>query len=145
MRVGWIAMVVAAVAWAGCAGGEPANPNLAAPKLVIAHRADGNATVFLHSAFGERVYDWIHLEIDNATLVNETSTFAVEEIVGPGFYVEASAQFGEALYELRARVDVFRVEERASVALVDADGEWAKEAESFDLPYERLLEPRSNA
>lgn len=143
MKARWIVAVLVGAAIAGCAGGEPANPNLAAPKLVIAQRDDGNATIFVHSAFGERVYEWIAVSVDNETLTNESSTFAVEEVVAPGFYVEATAEFADAVYQLRARVDVFRVEERASVALVDADGDWPKDAESFDLPYERLLEPRS--
>jgi hypothetical protein len=143
MKAGWLAALLVAVAWSGCAGGEPANPIVAAPKLVIAPRDDGNVTVYIHSAFGERAYEWIELRIDNVTRVNRTGTFSLEEAVPNGFYLEAQAEFGDALYQFRGRVEVFRFEERASVSMVGPDGEWPKEAESFSLPFEHLLERRT--
>jgi hypothetical protein len=142
MKGAWVMALLAAIALAGC-GTQPANPSLAAPKLVVAARPDGNATVFVHSAFGERAYEWIAITVDNQTMVNRTSAFSVETSLTTGFYLEVAAQAGDEVYVLRARVDVFAPEERASVSLVDPQGEWPKEAESFGLPFERLLDRRA--
>ena len=144
MHAGWVLALLAAVAMGGCANGEPSNPNLAAPKLVLAARPDGaNATVFIHSAFGERTYEWIELRVDNTTHLNRTAAFSVEETLPLGFYFEAWAEAGDAVYQLRGRVDLFVVEERASVSLVNADGRWPDDPESYGLPFEHLLERRS--
>lgn len=139
MKASWMLVLVASAAVSGCAGDDPANPNLAAPKIVVAPRPDGNASVFIHSAFGERQYDWIQLRVDNATIANNTAVFSIEQIVGPGVDVDAAAGAGDAVYVFRARIDVHPVEERASVAFLTHEGEWL-EAESFGLPFERLLE-----
>ena len=143
MKAGWVLACILAVAASGCTAGEPANPHLAAPKLVIAPREDGNATVFIHSAFGERVYEWIELKVDNVSVGNRTSSFSMEEVAPRAAFIEARAVYADALYEYRARIDVFPVDERASVTLVEADGDWAREPESFELPYEAFLERRS--
>lgn len=142
MKAAWIVALLATVALAGCAA-QPANPSLSAPKLVVAARPDGNATVFMHSAFGERAYEWISLSADNQSLTNRSSAFSVEASLLSGFYLDAAAQAGEEVYVLRARIDVFAAEERASVSLVDSEGKWPDEAESFGLPYEHLLERRA--
>lgn len=134
--------LLAGAALAGCAGGDAANPNLAAPKLVVAARPDGNLTLFVHGAFGDRLYEWIHVRVDNATLVNRTAAFSAEESRAAGFYLEASAQVSQEVYVLRARIDHDPAQERAIVSLVSMDAEWA-DAETFGLPFERLLERRS--
>lgn len=143
MKAGWVLACILAAIASGCTAGEPANPNLAAPKLVVAPRPDGNATVFIHSAFGERVYEWIELKVDNGSVGNRTSSFSMEEVAPRAAFIEARAMFGDTLYEFRARIDVFPADERASVTLVEANGEWAREPESFELPYEAFLEQRS--
>lgn len=141
MKAAWIVALLATVALAGC-GAQPANPSLAAPKLVVAARPDGNATVFVHSAFGERSYEWIALSIDNQSLTNRTSAFSIEASLATGFYLDVAAEAGEDVYVLRARIDVFEAEERASVSLVDSEGKWPDEPESFGLPFEHLLDRR---
>lgn len=141
MRATWVLGILAAATVAGCAGGDAANPNLGAPKLHIAARPDGNLTLFVHGAFGDRLYEWIHVRIDNETLVNRSASFSVEESRAPGFYVDASAELSDEVYVLRARIDHEPAPERLAVSLVGIDGEWAQ-AERFGLPFERLLERR---
>ncbi|HUR69988.1 MAG TPA: hypothetical protein VM370_12140 [Candidatus Thermoplasmatota archaeon] len=145
MKAGFFVALLAAAALSGCTTGDTANPNLAAPKLVVAPRPDGNATLFIHSAFGERAYDWVTLRIDNETRLNRTASFSVEEVLAPGFYLEAEAGLGEVVYTLRGRFDVFVPEDHVSVSLVDHDGAWPREAESQRLPFEHLLERRAEA
>lgn len=142
MKAVWLLALLIGASLAGCTA-QPANPSLAAPKLVIGSRPDGNATVFIHSAFSERAYEWIAIAIDNETRENRTDAFSIELNLQPGFYMDASAGWKSEVYQLRGRVDVFAKEERASVSLVSGDDTWATQAESFGLPYQHLLERRS--
>lgn len=133
-----LALLLAAAA-AGCTGDEAANPNLAAPKLVLTARADGNITVFIHGAFGDRIYDWISLRADNMTISDRTQAFSLEETVPrPGFYFEAAASTARDAYELRGRVDVDFAKDEARVSFVQPDGDWGNE-QGFGLPFERVL------
>lgn len=140
MKASLVVVLLATAAASGCAEGGPANPNLAAPKLVLQARADGSVTVFIHSTFGERLYEWISLAADNVTIDNRTGVFSLEEsIAQPGFFVEATAGTPREMYTLRARFDVDAKEEQVLVAFHDDKGEWSKEPEAFDLPFERVL------
>lgn len=138
-------VIVAFAALAGCTGNEPANPNLAAPKVLVQPRPDGQVTLFVHSAFGERSYEWLHVAVDNVTLVNRTYGFSVEETVAPaGFFLAVSAQAGQQLYETRARIDLDVAEERAVVSFQEADGKWS-EPRPYSLPFGTILERRETA
>lgn len=144
MKAGWLVALVATAAASGCAGGEAGNPNLSAPKLVLQARPDGSVTVFMHGAFGDRLYDWISLAADNLTLNNRSVAFSLEETVNrTGFFLDATAGTPREMYTLRARVDVDLVEERVFVAFHEDDAEWS-DRESFDLPFERLLVRRAS-
>lgn len=145
MKAGWLVTLLAGVALAGCTGEEPANPNLAAPKLVLQARPDGNVTLFIHGAFGDRLYDWMALSIDNESLASRTIAFSIEEtIASPGFYFEAAAGTARETYELRGRADVDAREEEVDVAFLGADGEWSDE-QTFGLPFERVLVRRDTS
>jgi hypothetical protein len=145
MKAGWLLALLAGAAFAGCADGEPANPNLAAPKLVLEARPDGDVTLFAHGAFSDRLYDWIGLAVDNETLVNRTTAFSAEETVdASGFFFEAWAGTSRETYVLRGRADVDLAQERVVVAFFDAEGEWG-DTQSFALPFERVLVRRATA
>ena len=136
-----VALILLAGAFAGCAGGDGggANPNLLAPKLVVQQRPDGNVTVFAHGAFREELYDWIALAVDNASVVNRTWAYSVEETVAStGFFVEVEAGTVDARYEVRARLDVNETSERVKVSFLE-DDEWA-EPRVFGLPFEHILD-----
>lgn len=143
MKAGLFVALLAAAAAAGCADGGSPNPSLAAPKLVLQARADGSVTIFIHSTFGERLYEWISLASDNATINNRTQVFSLEESVDqPGFFAEATAGTQRETYTLRARFDVDAAEEQVLVSFHDDKGEWSKEPEAFGLPFERVLNRR---
>lgn len=145
MKASLVAALLAGALAAGCVGDEPANPNLAAPKLVVQARPDGGASVFVHGAFGDRLYEWVSVAIDNVTLENRTSAFSVEEQVNAtGFYIDAAAGTAQETYSLHARIDVDPVEERVIVSLVNEKEEW-DDPQSFGLPFERVLTRRPNA
>src|SRR5438067_2368200 len=115
MRLALLAVVLAALA-SGCVtggAGGPGNPNLAAPKLVVQPRQDGNVTLFVHGAFRDGLYDWINMTVDNATLANRTNVFSLEDAVAsPGFFVEVHAAANRQIYLARARIDVNLTSER---------------------------------
>lgn len=135
-----LASVLLGATLAGCAvDGDPANPNLLAPKVLLQPRSDGGVTVFVHSAFGDHDYDWMTLAVDNVTVANRTQAFSLEErIPSTGFFLTVRAGAGEQVYEMRGRVDVDPSGERARVALLDGDGEW-DDPRTFNLPMERIL------
>lgn len=143
----WVPLVLLGAALSGCAGGsDTGNPNLVAPKVVLALRADGNLTLYLHSAFGEHRYDWLEVRVDNATIANRTSAFSLEESTNAtGFFLDVAAEAQGQLYQYRARVDLARAgaTENLRVATVDDEGTWS-EPRSFGLPYQQILDhPRS--
>lgn len=130
----------------GCAGGEsPANPNLLAPKAILAAKPDGNATIYVHSAFGDHEYDWIEVVLDNVTLENRTDVFSFEaDVPEPHYMLEVSAGAGNQVYHLRSRIDIASGREKALVAIENDDGTWG-DAKSFGLPWEHILNRRSTA
>lgn len=137
---GWAVALVGAACLAGCA--EGGNPNIFAPKLVIDARPDGGATVFVHSAFGERPYDALSMSLDNATTFARDHTFSLEErLPQDGFYLEVEAAVAQETYALRARLDILPDREHATVAFVDLEGQWS-DAREVNLPFERILERR---
>jgi len=144
----WLPLLVAAAALSGCAAGQPAspNPNLAAPKLVVAARADGNFTVFMHAAFGDRAYDWLTLSLDNASVANRTSAYSLEQAVnGTGFFLDVGASSQGQLYQYRARIDVIpgASGDRLKASVLDDEGRWS-EPRTFNMPFEQILDhPRS--
>lgn len=145
MKASWLLVLLAGAALAGCTGADPANPNLAAPKLVLQARPDGNVTLFIHGAFGDRLYDWIGVDIDNETLVNRSIAFSAEEIVpASGFFFEASARTTRETYSLRGRADLDAQEARVKVAFLDDQDDWS-DTQSFALPFERVLVRRDSS
>ena len=141
MKVVSLASVVLGSVLAGCTlGGTSGNPNLLAPKVILQAWPDGNLTVYVHSAFGEHDYDWLALAVDNQTVANRTGVYSMEERVpATGFFLTVRAGAADQVYELQARVDVDRTQERARVAFLDARGEW-DDPRSFNLPVERILD-----
>lgn len=139
MKPGWVLLVIAGAALAGCAEGGSANPNLSAPKLVLHARAEGEVAVFIHGAFAERLYEWMSLRVDNETVLNRTVVFSLEHAIpSTGFFFEASAGTARESYGLSGRVDLLPASERVEVSFLDEDGEWS-DAQSFGLPFERVL------
>lgn len=136
-----VALLLLAGALSGCAGGEGggANPNLLAPKLVVQQRPDGNVTVFAHGAFREQLYEWIAVSVDNASRVNRSWSYSVEEVVNAsGFFVEVEAGTPESRYEVRARIDLNETAERVRVSFLE-DEAWA-EPRVYGLPFEHILD-----
>lgn len=135
-------LAVAAIALlGGCTAGEPVNPNLSAPELLIQPRPDGNVTLYVHGAFGERSYDWIELQVDNLTIANHTDVFSLEERVQThGFFATVRAGVNDQIYETRVRFDLVE-DERALVAFLDQKGEWV-DARPYGLPFGTILERR---
>lgn len=144
----WLSLLLVVAALGGCTTGEPAspNPNLAAPKLVVAARDDGNFTVFVHAAFGERAYDWLSLSLDNRTVANRTTAYSLEQQVnGTGFFLDVGAATQGQLYAYRARVEILPAAngDRARVSTLDEQGRWS-DPRTFNLPLEQILDhPRS--
>jgi len=143
---GWgVPLLLLAAVLSGCAGGDSTttNPNLLAPKLQLAARPDGNATVYVHSAFGEHVYDWIELKVDNRTVANRTSAFSLEERVNStGFFLDVSGAAQGQTYAYRARVDV--VADKLRVSALGSDGAWA-DPKTFTLPFAQILDHERSA
>ncbi|HWH09413.1 MAG TPA: hypothetical protein VNX21_09445 [Candidatus Thermoplasmatota archaeon] len=133
-----VALLVALAGCTGPEGGSP-NPNLLAPKVVVGARPDGNATLFVHGAFREHLYEWILVRVDNATLSNRTWTFSSEERVDrAGFFLEVEVGTADSLYRSRARVDLNATDERVRVAFLDDDG-W-NDARAYNLPFEHVAD-----
>lgn len=126
---------------AGCVGnGEPANPNLLAPKVVLDGLEDGSYTVFVHSAIGERRYDSLVLLVDNETVVERYDVFSLEHRIEvlPAF-VDVRAVSGTTQFSFRASLLPDPEENGVGIALVSATGEWS-EPRRYSLPFERFLE-----
>lgn len=132
--------ILGVVLLSGCTlGGGAGNPNLAAPKLVVGVRSDGNATIFVHGAFREQVYDWIEVAVNNETLTNRTEAYSAEATLAAiGFFLDVKAGAGSRVYQGRARLDIAAAEERVRVATNTADG-WS-DARTTTLPYELILD-----
>ena len=134
-------LLVLLVALAGCTGtqGGSPNPNLLAPKVVVGARPDANVTVFVHGAFREHLYAWVHVRVDNETLSNRTWVFSSEEQVDrTGFFLEVEVGTDDALYRSRARVDIDAPEDRARVAFLEESG-W-EDARAVSLPFEHIAD-----
>lgn len=142
MRLASLALLMAVPLLAGCAtDGEPANPNLLAPKVVVDALPDGSLTIFVHSAFGERRYDRLEILVDNASESVRTASFSIEHRVNrtPAF-LEVRAASGEETFRFQGLVALPPVrDERIEVAFVSEEGEWS-EAREYGLPFERILE-----
>lgn len=137
-----MALLALAAALSGCVSDDPANPNLAAPKVVVQARPDGDVTLYVHGAFGERLYEWLTLRVDNVTVTNQTNRFSLETTTpARGFFLEVAGESGEQLYESRARVDIDPTGQRAVVSSLDAKGKWGDER-SYSLPFGTILERR---
>lgn len=142
MNAGWLVAGLVCILMAGCTSeGGTTNPNLLAPKLVLDQREEGNVTVFVHSAFGERAYDWIRVSVDNRTLVNRTEAFSIEEDLGAaGIHLTIEAGVADQRYALQVRIDEANADGKLRVSVLDiADDEWA-DPRTTGLPYERILE-----
>lgn len=140
MKAGWLIPLLVAASFAGCTAGEAPNPHLLSPKVVLQARPDGNLTVYVHSAFGERAYDWLSLRVDNVTVANRTDAFSLEETVpGDSHFLEVTTGTSTQVYVMRARVDVEPDGERAQVSFLDDEGAWS-DAKPFTLPFEHILE-----
>lgn len=139
----WVPLLLLAAALSGCTGESAGpSPNFVAPKLVLAARDDGNLTLFVHAAIGERAYDWLSLSVDNASVVNRTSAYSLEESVnGTSVFVTVSAMSGDQLYAWRGHVEVLPVPgaERARIARLDDEDVWS-EPRLYSLPFEQILD-----
>lgn len=141
MKPGWVVALLVVGALGGCAagGGNPQNPNLLAPKLVVHPRADGGAILYVHGAFREQVYDWIRVAIDNETVDNRSTVFSFETVVPTqAFFLDVEAGAGESVYRARARLDLDVENDRVLVATLEDDG-WS-DARASSLPYEDILD-----
>lgn len=137
MKAGWLAVVVAAAALGGCT--DNANPGLAAPKLVLAPRQDGGIEIFIHAAFGERLYERLTLAIDNESLANDVDVFSVERTLPKTtFYFDATAQTARETYGVRGHATLEPQGEQFEVALHADDGTWT-DPEDYNAPFERVM------
>jgi len=142
----WASLLLLA-ALSGCAGqGSVANPNLQAPEIVLAPRPDGNFTIYVHAAFGDRAYEWLSLSLDNRTVANRTLAYSLEEPVnGTSFFVTINAASGDQLYDWRAHIDIEPSDgtEHARIARLDERNAWS-DPRTYSLPYTQILDhPRS--
>ena len=136
-------MLLVASPWTGCLSGDPANPNIAVHKMLVSERDDGNFTVYVHSQFGEHMYDWIDVRIDNVSVANRSEVFAWEgTIPANGVFVEIVANSGESLYATAVRIDFDPLDDRVLVAVLDPKDGWSN-ARDYGLPYGRILQRRS--
>lgn len=143
MRVGWVMTLLVASLSAGCTTGEPTNPNLAAPKVVVALDPDNVPTVYVHSAFGERMYEWIEVRVDNETIGNRSNVFSWESSVAShSFFLEVFAESGTQLYEVRALIEIQPTDQQAEISFLQGSSRWS-EPRSFGLPFERIMERRN--
>jgi hypothetical protein len=126
---------------AGCTtNGEPANPNLLTPKVVLDTLPNGSWTVYVHSHFVERRYDAIEVRIDNETAVVRQDAYSVEHVVdAPSFFLEVKVLAAETPFVFRGRVAAAESADRVEVAALTLEGEWG-DARRYSLPYERFLE-----
>lgn len=142
MKVASLAPIVLSAIVAGCTlGGQPANPNLLAPKLLLdAQPGAPEATVYVHSAFGEHDYDWVSLAVDNVTVANRTHVFSLEERVpATSFFLTVRVGVSGQVYAMQGRVELDGPREKAHVAFLDEAGAW-NGPRTFSLPFERLLD-----
>lgn len=140
MKAGWLAVLVAAVALAGCT--DNANPGLAAPKLVLAPRQDGGIEIFIHAAFGERLYDRLTLVIDNESLASDAEVFSVERTLSKtSFYFDATAQTPRETYGVRGQAALQPQEDQFEIAFHADDGTWT-DPEDYNAPFERVMSVR---
>lgn len=131
--------VVFAALLAGCGAG-PGNPNQLAPKVLVHPWPDGNVTVYVHSAFGEHDYEWITVDVDNATVADANGTYSLEaRVPSDGFFLAVRAGASEEVFEARARLDVGPSADKMRVAIVDGQGEW-DDPRNVDAPFERILD-----
>ena len=134
-----MAALAFSAALAGCSASE-ANPHLLSPKLLIHAQEDGNVTLYVRSAFGERQYDRLELGLDNVTVATRVDAFSLEtKVAADGFFLEIAAHAGSETYRLRARVDVDGDDRRVRIVALDPEGSWQGE-DTYSLPYERILE-----
>jgi hypothetical protein len=142
VKVASLGPVLLAAAMAGCTlGGETANPNLLVPKLLLdAQPGAPNATVYVHSAFGDHAYDWMSLDVDNVTIANRTDVFSLEEQVpATGFFLTVRAGASGQVYEMKGRIDLDGDRQKARVAFLEDATDW-NAPRTFNLPFERLLD-----
>lgn len=124
---------------AGCTAGTT-NPHLLAPKLVIFPQQDGNVTLYVHAAFGERMYESMELAVDNSTIATRADAFSLEtKVASDAFFVEVTTRSIDETYHLQARVDVDRPTARVRFVPQQETGEWGA-PDTYSLPYERIIE-----
>lgn len=139
-----LAVLLGAVALAGCFDAPAAKSPLYAPKLVVDTMEDDRIELFVHNAWGERAYERIVLRVDNATLVDENHTHAaILKVPGEGFYLDVSVQArDEGAFAFTGRLDFLPEEERLRVVphdpAAEAEHQWGDER-MFNLPHERVL------
>ncbi len=139
VRLG-VAAILLAVASGGCLRVAPVNPNLLAPKVVFDADRDGKAQVYVHSAFGDRRYDEIAVEVNNATRRVVEGAYSVEERLGVAdAFVRVSARYAENSFGFGSRITLDEDGERVMVSVAAAGGTW-EPPRSFNVPFERILE-----
>lgn len=139
MKASWVALLLAGVALAGC---NDANPSLAAPKLVLAPREDGKVEVFIHAAFGERLYERLRFRVDNMTVADEIGVFSVERTLdNTSFYFEAIAETARETYQLRGRASLQPEDDQFRIAFHAQDDGWT-DPQDFGTPFERVMSLR---
>lgn len=137
--LGLTALIVAA-ALAGCTRAEPVNPNLLAPKMVLNVDDAAQPVIFVHSAFGERVYDRIEVAINNSTLRTVEERYSLEQNLDlTNSFLEVRASHGESEYAFRGDVSLEDDGERLQVVELRPNGEWS-EPRSYNLPYATILD-----
>lgn len=126
----------------GCVADAPEAPVLGNPKILVDRDATNATRIYVHSAFGERAYDRIALEIDNVTVAEQNDTYAlVYRTADQDFHLRLEVESDGAVFAVEALVRPGDDGEDALVAVLADDG--YEDLRPVGLPWEKLVEKRT--